>query len=221
VKALGTAQEMWEKLAETYGKPGPAMAYIELKKAINVKIPENADPTPAINTLISHFGNLESMNFKVPHKIQLLLLLAQLPPSMDYVAQKCNMEKEWDNIKLDDLRKVILLHWEQRAGKNRQQPQQPRAQKLSAVKRGSNEAPQFSEQQQQQQGEGSKRKNRRGPKKKKQNQAQPIEEEPELAEGCEEEGYAQFASPIFQSRPPRSEERRVGKECRSRWSPYH
>ena len=21
--------------------------------------------------------------------------------------------------------------------------------------------------------------------------------------------------------PPRSEERRVGKECRSRWSPYH
>ena len=23
------------------------------------------------------------------------------------------------------------------------------------------------------------------------------------------------------SAPPRSEERRVGKECRSRWSPYH
>src|SRR5688572_31703108 len=26
-------------------------------------------------------------------------------------------------------------------------------------------------------------------------------------------------APLF--RPPRSEERRVGKECRSRWSPYH
>ena len=25
----------------------------------------------------------------------------------------------------------------------------------------------------------------------------------------------------FPKRPPRSEERRVGKECRSRWSPYH
>ena len=24
-----------------------------------------------------------------------------------------------------------------------------------------------------------------------------------------------------QNLPPRSEERRVGKECRSRWSPYH
>ena len=27
--------------------------------------------------------------------------------------------------------------------------------------------------------------------------------------------------PTFKSRSPRSEERRVGKECRSRWSPYH
>ena len=25
----------------------------------------------------------------------------------------------------------------------------------------------------------------------------------------------------FESKPLRSEERRVGKECRSRWSPYH
>ena len=26
---------------------------------------------------------------------------------------------------------------------------------------------------------------------------------------------------VFSSGPGRSEERRVGKECRSRWSPYH
>src|SRR3712207_9113901 len=26
---------------------------------------------------------------------------------------------------------------------------------------------------------------------------------------------------IMETRPTRSEERRVGKECRSRWSPYH
>src|SRR2546425_10606302 len=33
----------------------------------------------------------------------------------------------------------------------------------------------------------------------------------------------QIATLDFQTRPahPRSEERRVGKECRSRWSPYH
>ena len=26
---------------------------------------------------------------------------------------------------------------------------------------------------------------------------------------------------LFTPKEPRSEERRVGKECRSRWSPYH
>src|SRR5258708_27184399 len=34
-----------------------------------------------------------------------------------------------------------------------------------------------------------------------------------------EEG--QVEPPIFFPGDPRSEERRVGKECRSRWSPYH
>src|SRR2546428_2613262 len=27
--------------------------------------------------------------------------------------------------------------------------------------------------------------------------------------------------PVYSKSPKRSEERRVGKECRSRWSPYH
>src|SRR5574343_801243 len=30
-----------------------------------------------------------------------------------------------------------------------------------------------------------------------------------------------FATPPWVRKLPRSEERRVGKECRSRWSPYH
>ena len=30
-----------------------------------------------------------------------------------------------------------------------------------------------------------------------------------------------FGDPIIADAKPRSEERRVGKECRSRWSPYH
>ena len=34
------------------------------------------------------------------------------------------------------------------------------------------------------------------------------------------EGIAMWVADM-DFRPPRSEERRVGKECRSRWSPYH
>ena len=37
---------------------------------------------------------------------------------------------------------------------------------------------------------------------------------------CRSVGSA-FHMPAMQASVPRSEERRVGKECRSRWSPYH
>ena len=37
-------------------------------------------------------------------------------------------------------------------------------------------------------------------------------------EGC---GEGDPVLRLHEDLPPRSEERRVGKECRSRWSPYH
>ena len=39
--------------------------------------------------------------------------------------------------------------------------------------------------------------------------------------GIDKEKVGQYAAEIRAKRSPRSEERRVGKECRSRWSPYH
>ena len=37
--------------------------------------------------------------------------------------------------------------------------------------------------------------------------------------GKHDNGVGALCTPIYQT--SRSEERRVGKECRSRWSPYH
>ena len=34
-------------------------------------------------------------------------------------------------------------------------------------------------------------------------------------------GVPRTEKSVFEQSPTRSEERRVGKECRSRWSPYH
>ena len=42
-----------------------------------------------------------------------------------------------------------------------------------------------------------------------------------LKEGEGVEGYANSPGQLIYYRVERSEERRVGKECRSRWSPYH
>ena len=85
IKAEKTAKEIWESLAKTYGVPGPSMAYVELRKAISIVIPDNTDPTPAANAMIAHFSRLEEMNFGVPKKIQCLIFLAQLPSTMDYI----------------------------------------------------------------------------------------------------------------------------------------
>jgi len=45
----------------------------------------------------------------------------------------------------------------------------------------------------------------------------------EIVVSCELMSKEQFCDSLNDtvSRCPRSEERRVGKECRSRWSPYH
>ena len=45
-----------------------------------------------------------------------------------------------------------------------------------------------------------------------------VTEYPELADIMAELGFTEIKKPAMDDR---SEERRVGKECRSRWSPYH
>ena len=196
IKSEKTAQEIWDSLAKTYGVPGPSMAYVELRKAISIVVPDSADPTPAVNTMIAHFSRLEEMNFGVPKKVQCLILLARLPSAMDYIVQRSNgiSTKEWDEMEPATLRSLVLLHWEQRSGKKPQQQQQ-KAQKMTAVKRGSNDAPSFSKQK----GDSQKKKTRCSKKKKP--TVQNVEEQEDLASGEAEQGYAQIASPIFLPRP--------------------
>ena len=48
-----------------------------------------------------------------------------------------------------------------------------------------------------------------------------ADEEIQKARKFAVEGFAESLLPVIDSLEARSEERRVGKECRSRWSPYH
>ena len=115
---------------------------------------------------------------------------------MDYIVQRSNgmATKEWDEMEPATLRSLVLLHWEQRSGKKPQQQQQ-KAQKITAVKRGSNDAPSFSKQK----GDSQKKKTRHSKKKKP--TAQNVEEQEDLASREAEQGYAQIASPIFLPQP--------------------
>ena len=42
-KDVATALELWDILKDKYGKPGPGIAYIELRKALSARLPTNSD----------------------------------------------------------------------------------------------------------------------------------------------------------------------------------
>ena len=48
-----------------------------------------------------------------------------------------------------------------------------------------------------------------------------VEHLEEIPQSCIMKRWTKLAKVYTRSVPVRSEERRVGKECRSRWSPYH
>ena len=50
------ARNLWEKLKDEFGKPGIAATYHEFKGALSTNLPENANPSTALNKLLGHFG---------------------------------------------------------------------------------------------------------------------------------------------------------------------
>jgi len=151
VREVDDASELWKDLESRYGKPSPAAAYIEFKKVLNTRIPNNADPSLAIDEMCAHLGRLAQMEFEIPPKIGVLLLMAKLPPSMENIAQELNRDDDFGDTTFEEVRRMILLSWEQRSGHPRQQQ---KAQKLSTIKRAPND-PSFASQQNN--GEGSSR----------------------------------------------------------------
>jgi len=149
-----SASWVWGDLESRYGKPGPAATYLELKKVLNTRIPDNADPLLSIDEMTQHLGRLSQMGFDIPKKIEVLILMAKLPPSMEAIAQELNTEEDdFKDLTIDSVRRMILLSWEQCSG-NRRPQQQQNNQKLSAVKRTPGD-PSFTDQQVE--GEGSNR----------------------------------------------------------------
>jgi len=156
--------ELWRFLKQTYGKVGISAVYSEFKQAMDLKIPDNADPSLQIDRFTAHFGRLSEQLVEIDDHIQAMILLAKLPPSMDFLAHFICQESEVLDLKVSKIRKSMLLNWEQRSGGKQPRPQQS-AQKISAVKRGPNEPPfqqQQQPQQQQQEGSGRGRRNRPG-----------------------------------------------------------
>jgi len=50
------AGTLWESLKDSYGSPGVLSIYAKFKQAIETKVPDNSDPSLAVDKFAAHFG---------------------------------------------------------------------------------------------------------------------------------------------------------------------
>ena len=149
--------ELWQTLKKKHGVPGISGAFKEFKGIMDTQIPNNSDPSPAIDKIMAHHTHLTEMKWDLPKKVLCMMLLSKAPPSMETTVQMISqMTKDLgadDSLDLDQITMAMRTSWEAhgRAGTSRFNQQQ--ANKLSAVKQAGN-PPQF-QYQQQQRGESS------------------------------------------------------------------
>jgi transposase InsO family protein len=171
--SIDNAYELWNTLKDKYGKPGITRAFLEFKGAMDTVIPGGSDPSPALDKISSHFARLKDLQLEVPEIVQVMIILAKAPPSMESVIQFIGQTEpeKWNSLEIVNVKKTMVLSWEtSQRGKGKQL-----ANKLSAVHRGPQNAPQFQQQQQNQQqrgdwqgGQGGRGKTRRSKRKGRQ-----------------------------------------------------
>ncbi|KIJ67412.1 hypothetical protein HYDPIDRAFT_25866 [Hydnomerulius pinastri MD-312] len=160
VKASGatSASDLFSALKAEYGKPGIAATYAEFKSLLDITIPSNSHPGPAMDKVQAHFARLKDAKFEISGKVQAMILMAKLPPTMEVIAQMMNQsscdDKELEKISIGEIYRSAVLSWEQKDSRPRRNAE---ANKLSAVKRKQPD-PKFQNQQQHPQNEGSSQK---------------------------------------------------------------
>ena len=173
--------KLWGTLKEKYGTPGISHAYVEFKGMMDTVIPNNADPSPALDKIMAHNTRLKGMSFDIPDQVLAMIIVSKIPPSMEMIAQMTMIaSKDATSANAGDPKKIselIRSSWDTTSrGKNNNQQ---RANKLSAVK-PANQPPVFQQQQQQrvdwQQGRGGRGGTRRGKRGGRKNAQQQLQQ---------------------------------------------
>jgi len=128
------AATVWASLKNLYGKPGLAGTYLEFKGAMETYIPGNQDPSLALDKLETHFARLYAAQCQIPEHFQVMIVLSKLPPSYSMIAQQACQDANITSLKMADIRRSIVLSWEQRGFKGPGNHNN-QANKMSAVQR--------------------------------------------------------------------------------------
>ncbi|KAF5343756.1 hypothetical protein D9758_015337 [Tetrapyrgos nigripes] len=162
-KTLGmtTTKAIWVFLKKTYGKPGVSAIYTDFKRATSITIPNDANPSAAIELIRMHFDRVSAAGIptddpsgnsltKITNFLIIMFIISKLPPRYEYLINmytQCSIQQV-DNQNLDDLQSEILNIWESRQGAFKGPSGKAQANRLSAVKRKDGN-PSFQQQQQQ------------------------------------------------------------------------
>ncbi|KAF5346565.1 hypothetical protein D9758_013455 [Tetrapyrgos nigripes] len=162
-KTLGmtTAKEIWDFLKKTYGKPGVSAIYTDFKRATSITIPNDANPSAAIELIRMHFdrvsaagiptdGTSDNSITKIANFLIVMFIISKLPPRYEYLINQYTQYtiQEVDTANLDVLQSEIVNIWESRQGAFKGPSGKAQANRLSAVKRKDGN-PSFQQQQQQ------------------------------------------------------------------------
>lgn len=130
------AKYLWSTLEREFGRPGITATYHKFKGALLVYLPENNDPSVALNKLLGHFSRMAKADCAIPKHLQCLILLAKLSSSMDGLAQMICQTDDIKSLEIDKIQRQIQVAWEQksRAQWFQGKPRGGSANKLSTVK---------------------------------------------------------------------------------------
>ncbi|KAI0087622.1 hypothetical protein BDY19DRAFT_874108, partial [Irpex rosettiformis] len=79
LKQFTTGKRMWTHFEETYGAPGISQIYSEFKSALDVQIPPNANPLPALTKLAEHIERMAAAGVEIPPFIHAMLIISKAP----------------------------------------------------------------------------------------------------------------------------------------------
>ena len=88
------ASDLLKALKNDYAASGISGASTPFKELLDTRIASSSYPTPSLNKVKNLFTRLNSMGYKFPANIQVMLLLTKLPESMNVIAQMIVQAKD-------------------------------------------------------------------------------------------------------------------------------
>ena len=107
---------LWQTLKKKHGVPGISSAFKEFKGIMDTQIPNDSDPSPAIDKIMAHHTRLTEMKWDLPKKVPSMMLLSKAPPSMETTVQMISqMTKDLgadDSLNQDQIVLAMRTSWE-------------------------------------------------------------------------------------------------------------